>query len=838
VKRISILLLYLTPLGVLGYGIYTRPHVVEELASLIPSWEADSPPCGQNERVEFLEPEAESWPDSTPAPVQPDWANDDFFANSSNNRTESQPHTLTPDSMFGYPAPSSPTYDPNVTTANGYAEPPIGSTYPEAHALAVVDSTDPYAGTYPADYNTGVSTQEFTPPGWFRPGVQHDSATGPPPAIGESRQKPHTNLTPPPIGQGFPERSQPTFPPVGGMPPVTVPPAPAPIETMPVDPYAGPVVPDRRIPGPYALPLHMQPADVGPAVDYTPQEDPRRLDAVLQPPRNPIFPPEEQSLPNDSFAGSDIFVPPVTESPELTGPPLAEAELPPYHGEIFVNDLLPYPADQHQIRPLPPVDSSMAGLPAMEIPPLQGNDPSGGALNANLPPFVGGEPIAEPPPFEQPLLGGNDMSVLTHPVATNSTDAGPPMVIPGWGETSASERITREPDNTYTEVGFPQRDPREPSVPIDEQSLRERAITDQARAETGSIEGATVLANIGNDVLMACDVTFLAHDMADTQIAEIQANRAAQGLPPISQEDEAEARTTFVQQYFLLAFQERLRDKLFCADAKRDMPPEAIQSIEQQLRDSYNFEFLPMILEESGYGTRAEFAALLESRGSSLGAHRQYFMETQLAKYWREDHSTAPRAPTYDELYDYYTNNPSDFETVAKAQWEQLTISCPSPHAVNEEQAVARLSEMGDAVLNGTPFEDVARQASEGVTAARGGLRSWTSPGDLQSEPLNEAIFALPVGRLSRITRDDEGFHIVRVIEREEATKTPFTEAQLAIQDILLEEFKMRAEQDFLNRIAEEIPVVPSETIEEDVAAITGGTIMASNGSPQGPPRR
>jgi parvulin-like peptidyl-prolyl isomerase len=91
---------------------------------------------------------------------------------------------------------------------------------------------------------------------------------------------------------------------------------------------------------------------------------------------------------------------------------------------------------------------------------------------------------------------------------------------------------------------------------------------------------------------------------------------------------------------------------------------------------------------------------------------------------------------------------------------------------------------MGNAVWNGqASFAEVARERSQGPTAAQGGLRDWTSRGSLTSEEMDAAIFTLPVGQMSRIIEGPTGFHIVRVVERHEPTTKPFTEAQVEIRE-------------------------------------------------------
>ena len=56
----------------------------------------------------------------------------------------------------------------------------------------------------------------------------------------------------------------------------------------------------------------------------------------------------------------------------------------------------------------------------------------------------------------------------------------------------------------------------------------------------------------------------------------------------------------------------------------------------------------------------------------------------------------------------------------------------------------------------------------KGPTSHEGGRYDWTTKGSLVSDVIDQAIFSLPVGKLSRILEDEKGFHIVRVIERED----------------------------------------------------------------------
>jgi len=69
---------------------------------------------------------------------------------------------------------------------------------------------------------------------------------------------------------------------------------------------------------------------------------------------------------------------------------------------------------------------------------------------------------------------------------------------------------------------------------------------------------------------------------------------------------------------------------------------------------------------------------------------------------------------------------------------------------------------------------------------------------------LDEAIFSLPIGELSERLEDEEGFHIVRVLERQDAGRTPFLDAQAAIRDKIKEGRNDEVAKTYLERVKRE----------------------------------
>jgi parvulin-like peptidyl-prolyl isomerase len=125
----------------------------------------------------------------------------------------------------------------------------------------------------------------------------------------------------------------------------------------------------------------------------------------------------------------------------------------------------------------------------------------------------------------------------------------------------------------------------------------------------------------------------------------------------------------------------------------------------------------------------------------------------------------------------------------------------------DKSQAWQTIAAMGNDVLHGFPFDQVAKAHSQGPTADKGGLRDWTTKGALVSKVLDGAIFSLPVGQMSVILEDTDGYHIVRVIERIDAGMKPFTEAQKDIKKKIKDERSRKSGEEYLEKLRNKTPI-------------------------------
>jgi hypothetical protein len=302
-------------------------------------------------------------------------------------------------------------------------------------------------------------------------------------------------------------------------------------------------------------------------------------------------------------------------------------------------------------------------------------------------------------------------------------------------------------------------------------------------------DGAKVIARVGPEVILAADIMPVVNDWLA---------RNAEKYPPDQLE---EARLYLIRH----ALKGLIDTKILVVRVRQKVPKEGYERIMEKLGGIFEKEELPKLMERAGVAARAELEAKLRELGSSVERERAAFCERMLAQQWVRQQIDLEPEITHQQMLDYYQQHREQFEYPARVRWEMLLVRFDS--YPSKAEAYRAIAAMGNAVLNGEPFAEVARRGSEGATAKDGGAYDWTTRGSLRSKIIDEAIFTLPVGQLSRILEDERGFVIVRVIERQEAGRIPFEDAQAQIRQRLKQEHIERQIKKYLDEARKGIKV-------------------------------
>jgi parvulin-like peptidyl-prolyl isomerase len=229
-----------------------------------------------------------------------------------------------------------------------------------------------------------------------------------------------------------------------------------------------------------------------------------------------------------------------------------------------------------------------------------------------------------------------------------------------------------------------------------------------------------------------------------------------------------------------------VESKILYLEFLRQVPPERFKDVQQKLYDEFDSEKLEAAMERAKVNSPAELDDLLRRYGSSLEKQRRAYMEQKLGRAMLGKEIDFQAEVTHDAMLNYYHTHSNEFAVAGRAKWEQLSVKFENHPS--KEEAWRKIAAMGNEVLRGAPLAAVAKRHSEAPSAAEGGQNDWVTKGSLASTEIDEALFSLPLNRLSQIIDDGKGFHIIRILDREDAHQIDFVDAQAEIKDKLKKE--------------------------------------------------
>ncbi|MEC9091128.1 MAG: peptidylprolyl isomerase [Planctomycetota bacterium] len=303
-------------------------------------------------------------------------------------------------------------------------------------------------------------------------------------------------------------------------------------------------------------------------------------------------------------------------------------------------------------------------------------------------------------------------------------------------------------------------------------------------------EPGTVVATVGGYPIFRADVMAEINQLIESNMANasesIKAQQRELALP--------------------VAVDRAVEQKLLFVDAIRSLPePGKLAEIKQSIRDQFSELRLPDLMKNLNARNPAEVEAKLRKLGTSLRQAREAWVDGQLAGFFVRDKLNINPEITHEEMLEYYNASRSDYHFPAKVRWEQIMVRFDK--FATKEQAWERLGKLGNDIIYGANFVAVAKKSSHGFHADKGGYHDWTSKGSLVHDQIDQALFGIPVNRLSDRIESKIGFHIVRVIERKDEGYVPFNECQDEIKKKIKKEKQDVALKEFVEKLKKEIPV-------------------------------
>lgn len=150
-----------------------------------------------------------------------------------------------------------------------------------------------------------------------------------------------------------------------------------------------------------------------------------------------------------------------------------------------------------------------------------------------------------------------------------------------------------------------------------------------------------------------------------------------------------------------------------------------------------------------------------------------------------------------DEIKNYYNNNLKDFLVPEQIHLYEIVVP-------TEEEARSILTRLS----NGEDFSEIAKKESISSSKEKGGDLGMISRGQLMPE-LEEILFSLKQNQvLEKVVRTDQGYHIIKIGEKQTAHLQTLEEATPVIKQILINQKRSQLLNTYINEIKNKSKII------------------------------
>lgn len=269
-----------------------------------------------------------------------------------------------------------------------------------------------------------------------------------------------------------------------------------------------------------------------------------------------------------------------------------------------------------------------------------------------------------------------------------------------------------------------------------------------------------VAATVGHEVILYSDVIGeiqgQLNEMRDTAPSQLSFDRQSETLIKETLDQAIESKILYREAQLLGI----------------EVDDETIQERVNQLRDMYE--------------TTEQFLDELSAAGETLSDFRVRLRKRMMSQRMglfkiREFEREVVVAET--DVVEYYETHSGDFTRPERVRVRQIFIRVGGDSA-QRAKAQARLNMLREELAAGADFSELAQAYSQAPGAEDGGVIGWQQRGDLVQE-LEDAVFALNVGEVTRAVETRGGLHILRLDQKQFAGLAPLEEVRTEIEPLL-----------------------------------------------------
>ena len=183
--------------------------------------------------------------------------------------------------------------------------------------------------------------------------------------------------------------------------------------------------------------------------------------------------------------------------------------------------------------------------------------------------------------------------------------------------------------------------------------------------------------------------------------------------------------------------------------------------------------------------TDEELRKALTAQGSNLDEFRREIEDQILRARLVNREIRSKIVITQEEVDAYYQANPEEFGGEKKYFLKNIVMVAPEFKSRDEKTKVSnRLNRVHEKLINGEPFDALAREYSEAPNAVDGGLLGLINKSALAPE-IQKALEPLKPGEFTDIIETDQGYQIFYLEDIETGSADSFEKVKMKIEDKL-----------------------------------------------------
>lgn len=157
-----------------------------------------------------------------------------------------------------------------------------------------------------------------------------------------------------------------------------------------------------------------------------------------------------------------------------------------------------------------------------------------------------------------------------------------------------------------------------------------------------------------------------------------------------------------------------------------------------------------------------------------------------------------------DQVRNYYDQHIDTYKMPDRAHVAHILFKTVGNTDAEIEETRKKAEDVLKKAKSGTNFGDLAKQYSDDTTKDKGGDLDWIVRGQTVPE-FEQAAFSLPIGSISDLVKTQYGFHIIKVMDRQNARTKTLDDVYPLILATLQEDQAQRAAEDLSAQILAEI---------------------------------